>query len=354
YVFDHWEIIGNVALDPDQYANPVTFTITCGGDLKAVFKPVECKVNFYTDPVGSNFNITFEGKVYVNGDMDTFPYGTSGLAYADCPPGYVFDHWEIIGNVALDPDQYANPVTFTITCGGDLKAVFKRIQCPVIFYTDPTGSGFNITFEGDIYFDGNSSTFLYGTSGLATANVPEGWMFDYWVATGNVILSSTTTNPTTVTVVCGGTLKAVYIQEGTGEFGTIGYWKHVFYVWKTGKGTFKDYVEAILVGYLVRINAESTVFSENYTLTMESAYNLLWTRDNDMRTRALKQCLASWLNWADGAVTPTQMVDINYDGHPDMTFSDAMTIAENILRNPNSTREELEHAKNICDSINNM
>ena len=231
-------------------------------------RTVECTVNFYTDPVGSSFNITFEGSTYVNGDSDTFPYGTSGSAYADCPPGWVFDHWEIVGNVALDPDEYANPVTFTITCGGDLKAVFR--------------------------------------------------------------------------------------EEGTGDFGTIGYWKHVFYVWKVGKGTFKDYVESILEGYIARINAESTVFSENFTLTMESAHDLLWTRDNDMRTRALKQCLASWLNWADNAVTPSQMVDIDYDGHPDMTFGDAMTIVENILRNPDSSREELEHAKNICDSINNM
>jgi len=31
-----------------------------------------------------------------------------------------------------------------------------------------------------------------------------------------------------------------------------------------------------------------------------------------------------------------------------------MTIVENILRNPDSSLTELEHAKNICDSINNM
>jgi len=523
WVFDHWEIVGNVALDPDEYANPVTFTITCGGDLKAIFRPVECSVTFYTDPsdigsitfegdiyfnedsntfpygtsglatanvpVGWMFDhweatgnvelsstttnpttvtvvcggtlkavftqtqctvdfytdpssvgsITFEGEIYFDSDSDTFPYGTSGLATANVPEGYVFDHWEATGNVELSSTT-ENPTTVTVLCGGSLKAVFTQVECPVTFYTDPSTIG-SITFEGDIYFDGDTDTFTYGTSGLATANVPVGWMFDHWVATGNVELSSTTTNPTTVTVVCGGTLKAVFIQiectvnfytdpvgsgfnvtfegdtyfdgdshsflygtsglatadcplgwvfdhweivgnvaldpdeyanpvtftitcggdlkaifrqEGTGDFGTIGYWKHVFYVWKTGKGTFKDYVQSILEGYIARINAESTVFSENYTLTMESAHDLLWTRDNDMRTRALKQCLASWLNWADDAVTPSQMVDTDYDGHPDMTFGDAMTIAENILRNPNSSQEELEHAKNICDSINNM
>jgi hypothetical protein len=143
-------------------------------------------------------------------------------------------------------------------------------------------------------------------------------------------------------------------EQGTGDFGTIGYWKHVFYVWKTGKGTFKDYMEALLVDYLERINATSRVFSENYTLTMESAYDLLWSHDSSMRTRALKQCLASWLNWADGATTMTQMVDTNYDGVPDMTFGDAMTIVEDIVRDPNSSWSDLEYAKDICDSINNM
>jgi hypothetical protein len=108
------------------------------------------------------------------------------------------------------------------------------------------------------------------------------------------------------------------------------------------------------MNYLVKIKATSRVFSENYTLTMESAYDLLWSRDNSMYTRALKQCLASWLNWADGATTMSQMVDTNYDKVPDMAFGDAMTIVEDILRDPNSTWHDLEYAKDICDSINNM
>jgi len=350
WVFDHWITVGNVQVSSTT-VNPTTFNITCGGNLTAVFKQIVCRVVFYTAP-STIGNITFKGDTYTNGQSDTFPYGTSGLAYANAPTGWAFDHWITMGNVQVS-NTTANPTTFTIKCGGNLTALFKQVQCLVKFYTDPCSVG-NITFKGVTYTCGQSDTFPYGTSGLATANAPAGWVFDHWVTVGNVEVSSTTSNPTTFTIRCGGELTAVFIQRGTGDFGTIGYWKHVFYVWKTGKGTFKEYIEAILEDYLERINATSTVFSENYTLTMNSAYDLLWNHDSSMRTRALKQCLASWLNWADGATTMTQMVDTNYDGIPDMTFGDAMEIVEDILRDSNSSWEDLEYAKNICDSINNM
>jgi len=350
WIFDHWEIVGNVQLSSST-TNPTTFTITCGGNLTAVFRQTQCLVKFFTDPstVG---NITFNNVTYTHGQSNTFPYDTSGLAYANAPTGWAFDHWITMGNVQVSSTT-ANPTTFTIKCGGNLTAVFKQVQCLVKFYTDPCSVG-NITFKGVTYTCGQSDTFPYGTSGLATANAPAGWVFDHWVTVGNVEVSSTTSNPTTFTIRCGGELTAVFIQRGTGDFGTIGYWKHVFYVWKTGKGTFKEYIEAILEDYLERINATSTVFNENYTLTTNSAYDLLWNHDSSMRIRALKQCLASWLNWADGATSMTQMVDTNYDGIPDMTFGDAMEIVENILRDSNSSWEDLEYAKNICDSINNM
>ena len=73
-----------------------------------------------------------------------------------------------------------------------------------------------------------------------------------------------------------------------------------------------------------------------------------------MRGKALRQYFACQLNWANNAVTLPQMVDTNDDRHPDMTFGAAMTTVENILKDPNSSLAELEYAKNICDSINNM
>jgi len=206
--FGYWETAGNVQVSSTT-ANPTTFTITCGGNLTAVFRQIQCPVKFFTDPstVG---NITFNGVTYTHSQSNTFPYGTSGLATANAPTGWVFDHWITMGNVQVS-NPTANPTTFTIMCGGNLTAVFKQIQCLVTFYTEPSNIG-NITFMGVTYTYGQSDTFAYGTSGLATANAPVGWVFDHWEATGNVQLSSTTDNPTTVTVVCGGTLKAYFRQ----------------------------------------------------------------------------------------------------------------------------------------------
>jgi len=206
WVFDHWEVSGNVQVSSTT-ANPTTVTITCGGTLKASFKRVTCTVTFYTDPstVGS---ISFGGKTYTNGQVDTFPYGTSGPATANVPAGWVFDRWEATGNVQVSSTT-TNPTTVTITCGGTLKAFFKRVTCTVTFYTDPSTVG-SISFHGGTYTNGQSGTFTYGTSGPATANAPVGWVFDHWETVGNVQVSSTTANPTTVTITCGGTLKAVF------------------------------------------------------------------------------------------------------------------------------------------------
>ena len=48
------------------------------------------------------------------------------------------------------------------------------------------------------------------------------------------------------------------------------------------------------------------------------------------------------------------MVDTNYDGIVDSVFNDAIRTAEDILRDPEASNAELESAKDICDSINNM
>ena len=207
WVFDHWEVTGNVAVsDPD--ANPTTVTVCCGGSLKAIFEQKQCEVTFYTDPVCSLYNITFQCHTYHDGDVGTFAYGTSGLATAHCSAGWVFDHWEVTGNVAVSSTT-DNPTTVTICCGGSLKAVCVPIICEVTFLTDPVCCCYSICFEGTVYHDGDVGTFAYGTCGLATASCCTGWVFDHWEVTGNVAVSDPDANPATVTVTCGGSLKAV-------------------------------------------------------------------------------------------------------------------------------------------------
>jgi hypothetical protein len=208
YAFDHWEATGNVQVSA-MTANPTTVTVKCGGTLKAVCKPIQCEVTFLTDPVCNDFNITFQGTTYHCGNDDTFCYGTSGPALARRASGYLFDHWEVSGNVFVS-NVTANPTNVTIKCGGTLKAVCKLIQCQVMFLTDPVCSNFSIAFKDSVYRNGTIRTFPNGTSGPASAICGIEYVFDHWEVSGNVFVSNVTANPMNVTVMCGGTLKAVF------------------------------------------------------------------------------------------------------------------------------------------------
>ena len=212
WIFSHWEVGGNVYV-ANHTANPTNVTIKCGGLLRAVFNYTipECNVTFYTDPSDTG-SISFEGREYTNGESVSFKNGTSGSATANVPDCWTFDHWETSGNVSVS-DAYANPTMFTINCGGNLTAVFKRIECEVTFYTDPSNG--SITFKGKTYTNNQTDIFYCDTSGLATANAPEGWNFSYWEVGGNVTVSDAKANPTNVTIKCGGTLTAVFKSAPT-------------------------------------------------------------------------------------------------------------------------------------------
>ena len=124
---------------------------------------------------------------------------------------------------------------------------------------------------------------------------------------------------------------------GTGDFRTIGFWKHQFAVATEVKKGKAQIPTEVLEELLTEVSGN---------ITLEEAYSLLWLKKATMEQRATQQCLASMLNHANSAVATYEMVDTDYDGVPDMTFEDAMDDAlqgTDFLNN-----------KNICDSINNM
>ena len=98
----------------------------------------EARVVFFTNPSDIG-NITFKGITYANGASDTFPHGTVDEAYANAPEGWTFDHWTTVGNVQVSSTT-ANPTIFTITCGGNLTAVFRPQEEPPTL--DPRTIGF--------------------------------------------------------------------------------------------------------------------------------------------------------------------------------------------------------------------
>jgi hypothetical protein len=69
-----------------------------------------------------------------------------------------------------------------------------------------------------------------------------------------------------------------------------------------------------------------------------------------MYDKALQQLLATWLNLASDG---DQMVDTDGDDTTDMMLSDAIEYVEDILNDTESTKDDFEEAKDICDFINN-
>jgi len=129
---------------------------------------------------------------------------------------------------------------------------------------------------------------------------------------------------------------------------SMGFWKHQF----SEKG-HKHVTREALMAYLALIPDESGIFEEIFQLSYENATSYLWIGKASMLNRSVQQCLACWLNWANGAVGMGDMVDTDWDGQPDMTFSEAMTRVEDLIANGDG-KQDYEKAKDICDSINNM
>jgi hypothetical protein len=139
----------------------------------------------------------------------------SGYSVTETVPG----GWDLT-SVTVNGFASSNGASLTLNPGQILYVNFADtehgvITCIVDFCTDPADVG-SISFQSATYTNGQSHTYAYGSSGLATANVPSGYTFAYWEVTGNVAVSSTTDNPTTFTVTCGGTLKAVFNEVPVG------------------------------------------------------------------------------------------------------------------------------------------
>ena len=139
-----------------------------------------------------------------------------------------------------------------------------------------------------------------------------------------------------------------------GEWGlrTIGFWKHQF---NTALGLKKGHQHvptANLLSYLNEISSSSAVTElQDMDTDMIAALALLELRGkHTMYDRAVQQLLATWLNFvSDG----DQEVDTDGNGIPDMELSVAIGIVEAILTDPFATHDELEYAKDLCDTINN-
>ena len=162
-------------------------------------------VSFTTNPIVGS--IVFDGTEFTHGQHSFYSprtYSASAIA----PEGYVLDHWESEGGVALASREPSNnnPIDVVLSGNGILIAVFAA---RVTFYTNPPDVG-SISIsgvgpypgwqthpdhpDGDSIYESVTLPPRYRSDANVTANVPGGYKFDHWSSTGSLYTDPTATS----------------------------------------------------------------------------------------------------------------------------------------------------------------
>ena len=131
---------------------------------------------------------------------------------------------------------------------------------------------------------------------------------------------------------------------------SAGYWQHQY----RGNGKI-DFSQTTLNCYLAIVGYMSQVFNEvRDASTIPAVFGVLFPGGNkgNMTEILDRQLLAVWLNFANGAIGYTQLVDTDGNGVPDTPFNTAVANAEAVRLNPGATRAQLEAQKDILERIN--
>jgi hypothetical protein len=106
------------------------------------------------------------------------------------------------------------------------------------------------------------------------------------------------------------------------------------------------------LSYLEIVRHMSRVFDEAAsTATVGDAYAIL-SATATARERLDRQLLAAWLNFANGAIGYTQLVDTDGDGTADTSFATVMASAEAVRLNPAATTAQLDAQAALLSHLN--
>ena len=159
----------------------------------------------------------------------------------------------------------------------------------------------------------------------------------------------------TATDECGNTASCTQTVVVTGNADTArleGYWQHQY----SGKGKI-DFDQTTLEGYLAIIDFMSNVFNEaRDASTIEKAHDVLFLKGNDGSAieQLDRELLVAWLNFANGAIDYTELLDTDKDGAGDTPFVDVVAAAEEVRLNPDATKSEIKKQTNIVHHVIQM
>lgn len=136
---------------------------------------------------------------------------------------------------------------------------------------------------------------------------------------------------------------------------SMGFWKHQMRT-ATGEPGHQHIATDDLLSYIQDI-ADSSDVPELQALDDDSyllinALAILEPEDSSiMYDKAVQQLLAVWLNYEHNG--DLEVLDTDDDGILDLKLSDAIAEIEDILTDPDATKDDLTYAKNLADAINN-
>ena len=148
----------------------------------------------------------------------------------------------------------------------------------------------------------------------------------------------------------------VIIVGNATQVRSAGYWQTNFGKVLGAPGN-TDFDAPTLLCYLKIAGYASTVFNEvRNASTLPFALDVLVPKQNGGSAieHFDRQLLAVWLNFANGSIGFTQLVDTNGDNIGDTPFATAVANAEAVRLNPASTKAQIEAQKTILERINGV
>jgi len=211
YLFDHWETTGDITV-PDSISNPTAVWVVGDGILRAIYRKARVHLESLED-TGATANI---GKIIFGDTSYGLPNDISTLtgSYPLQYLGYLFDHWETTGNVSVS-NSISNPTTVTVIGDGTVRAIYRKLIVECNIHLESREDNYASSNLGTIKFDGLTYSLPSDiTKPSATYaieyNATSYFVFDHWETTGDITVSDSNSNPTTVWVIGDGTLRAIY------------------------------------------------------------------------------------------------------------------------------------------------
>lgn len=154
--------------------------------------------------------IEFAGLVYTLPNDITKAAGTYSLKYSEAM-GYVFDHWEVTTGAAV-ADANARSTIATITGSGTLRAIYKALL-PLHLESvqgNAASANLGITVFDDLAHSLPNDTLVTTGTYFVEYVAARGYAFSQWETVDGVVAADPEQQSTTITIISGGTLRAIY------------------------------------------------------------------------------------------------------------------------------------------------